>query len=76
MVPDNAQAYKVSCGSSLPMRVETILEQMWVDEETGEVDWREVEVLTARKAGYLDDTTSSNIARCSTAIKKRKRAGV
>jgi hypothetical protein len=56
-------------------RIEQVTEQMWVDEKTGLVEWRELETITAKEAGYLDDTSSQNNRSSSNPPKKRMRAG-
>lgn len=34
-------------------KITEVLEQMWVNEETGEVEYRELETISAKDAGYL-----------------------
>jgi hypothetical protein len=60
-----------SIGEAVPMTVETVLEQMWVHDLTGEVDWRELETVTAREAGYLDDVPLSDSSRRDKKARKR-----
>ncbi len=47
------------CIDIRPGKIEEVLEQMWVHEDTGLVEWRELETVTAKEAGYLDDSSHS-----------------